>query len=139
MGKCRDRAATIHANNDSGSVGMNIKRISRCAGSQTRQSANLRHPPLSASLPAAFVNDPYGSHGGNWSAYGGNFVLDTFHYVSVASLYVQGQLVGGEFHSDFFGPLGPLVPFHVVDWGASQIIPNGNWIFFACSVNSGCN
>ena len=108
MGKCRDRAATIHANNDSGSVGMNIKRISRCAGSQTRQSANLRHPPLSASLPAAFVNDPYGSHGGNWSAYGGNFVLDTFHYVSVASLYVQGQLVGGEFHSDFFGPLGYL-------------------------------
>ncbi len=94
---------------------------------------------LSTSLPAAFVNDPYGSHGGNWSAYGGNFVLNTFHYVSVSTQYVPLQWLGGEFHSDFFGPLGPLVPFHVVDWGASQIIRNGSWIFFTCSVNSGCN
>jgi hypothetical protein len=94
---------------------------------------------LSASLPKSFKDDPYGGHGGNWSQYGGNFLLNTFHYVSVSTIYAQGQWVGGEFHSDFFGPLGFFLPLHGIDAAASYIIPNSGWSQFQCSINSGCN
>ena len=54
MGKCRDRAATIHANNDSESVRMNIKKnlsLREIADSTKRESA----PPAPAPNDSPYI------------------------------------------------------------------------------------
>ncbi len=85
-----------------------------------------------------WVPDPYGGHGGNDSWYLGGFGFDASHVVDVEMNLLPGQLQGGEFHSDFFGPLGPLLPFHLPDAAASYVLPNGSWQVFICSINGGC-